>query len=373
MSEDAPARDTAALAAATRLLAWPFIATALAGDAMAEQARIAARLIGGAPDEPAARPEWSAPNRVRLELATMDLRDFSRTGEGVQVLVCAPFALHGADIVDLAPGHSLVETLASQGCGRLFVTDWRSATPEMRLLTIDSYLADLNVAVDEIGAPADLIGLCQGGWMALVYAARFPGKVRRLVLAGAPVDTRAAPSPIASAARHVPLGVFDEIVRLGDGRLLGCDALQLWEPALQSADVAAALQVSRDRDFDRNYLVERFRRWSAAVVDLPGPLYRQAVLWLFRENRLAAGRFVALGRTVDLGAVRHPLFLLAAHDDEVVPPAQLFALQRLAGTRPADIRMLTVAGGHLSLFLGADTLRDAWIPVAHWLVQDSST
>ena len=30
----------------------------------------------------------------------------------------------------------------------------------------------------EIGPPVDLVGLCQGGWMALVYAARFPGKVR---------------------------------------------------------------------------------------------------------------------------------------------------------------------------------------------------
>ena len=60
----------------------------------------------------------------------------------------------------------------------------------MQFLGIDDYLADLNVLIDEIGAPVDLIGLCQGGWMALVYAARFPGKVRKLVLAGAPVDTR---------------------------------------------------------------------------------------------------------------------------------------------------------------------------------------
>jgi pimeloyl-ACP methyl ester carboxylesterase len=54
------------------------------------------------------------------------------------------------------------------------------------LRTIDSYLSDLNVAVDDIGPPVDLIGLCQGGWLSLVYAARFAGKVRRLVLAGAP-------------------------------------------------------------------------------------------------------------------------------------------------------------------------------------------
>lgn len=49
---------------------------------------------------------------------------------------------------------------AHNGCHRVFVTDWRSATRDMRLLTIDSYLAELNVAVDELGAPpAGLLGL----------------------------------------------------------------------------------------------------------------------------------------------------------------------------------------------------------------------
>ena len=41
-------------------------------------------------------------------------------------LVCAPFALHSANLTDLAPGHSLVETLRAIGLARLLVTDWRS-------------------------------------------------------------------------------------------------------------------------------------------------------------------------------------------------------------------------------------------------------
>jgi pimeloyl-ACP methyl ester carboxylesterase len=36
--------------------------------------------------------------------------------------------------------------------------------------------------------------------MALVYAARFPGKIRKLVLAGAPVDTKAEPSVLSAIA-----------------------------------------------------------------------------------------------------------------------------------------------------------------------------
>jgi poly(3-hydroxyalkanoate) synthetase len=77
----------------------------------------------------------------------MRLRDFSTPERGQAALVCAPYALHGATIVDFAPGHSVVQALRKAGVARLFVTDWRSATPPMRYFSIDSYLADLNVAL----------------------------------------------------------------------------------------------------------------------------------------------------------------------------------------------------------------------------------
>jgi poly(3-hydroxyalkanoate) synthetase len=99
-------------------------------------------------------------------------------------------------VADFATGHSLVAALRQAGLQRIFVTDWRSATSEMRFLGVDDYLAELNVVVDEIGGMADLVGLCQGGWMALVYAARFPAKVRKLVLAGASIDIAAASSAL---------------------------------------------------------------------------------------------------------------------------------------------------------------------------------
>jgi len=42
----------------------------------------------------------------------------------------------------------------------------------------------------------NLVGLCQGGWMSAMCAARFPRKVASLVLAGAPIDTDAGNGPI---------------------------------------------------------------------------------------------------------------------------------------------------------------------------------
>lgn len=360
---------------ATSLFLWPFIALASASEVAAVQAGEFARLMLAAEGCPAPcrAPDWTTPNRVRLELPTMDLRDFSPGRDGTPTLVCAPFTLHGATISDFAPGHSLVEALARDGCPHVFVTDWRSASRDMRLLTLDDYLAALNVAIDEIGPPVDLVGLCQGGVMALILAARFPAKVRRLVLAGAPVDTGAAASLLSTAAQNLPLGVFDEVVRLGEGRVLGQRVLDLLGPALQAGDGAAALQLEAGDAAANEAMLQRFRDWYACTLDLPGPYYRDIVAWLFKENRLAEGRFVALGRQLDLGDVRQPLFLLAARDDEVVARDQLLATQRLVGTRAAEIESLVVPGGHLGLFVGRRTLREAWTHVARWLAQPSNT
>ena len=66
----------------------------------------------------------------------------------------------------------------------------------MKDLEIDNYLAEIVVAIDDLGGRVDLVGLCQGGWVAAMVAARFPEKVNSLVLAGSPIDTDAGNGPI---------------------------------------------------------------------------------------------------------------------------------------------------------------------------------
>src|SRR4051812_14994436 len=129
---------------------------------------------------PSPEPAWTTPHAVRLDLPTMRLRGFS-TGDasGRATILVAPFALHQATIADFAPGHSIVETLVAAGVSLLFVVQCKSATATMPFVSIDDYLAGLNVCVDEVGGRVNLVGLCQGGWLSLAYAARFPDKIGR--------------------------------------------------------------------------------------------------------------------------------------------------------------------------------------------------
>ena len=349
---------------------WPALAAASASDFAAAVAKQFADLaIGADRGPPLHEPQWATRNTITLELRTVRLRDFSTAHEGVPVLLCAPYALHGAAVVDLAPEHSLVAALRDNGLRRLFVTDWRSATADMRFLGIDDYLADLNVLVDQLGGRVDLIGLCQGGWMSLLYAARFPTKIRKLVLAGAPVDIAAARSALTALVDANPLTVFEEMVKLGNGLVLGQRMLKFWGPEMaEPGDVHRLLQTAKSTgSADFASLEATFQDWYKWTVDLPGTYYLEIVERLYRRNEMATGRFVALGESVDLAKVRTPLFLLAARDDELIAQEQLFAVERLVGTPSHHIRKATAPCRHLGLFMGRKILGEYWPKIAIWI------
>jgi len=161
------------------------------------------------------QPEWATSNRVVLELDTMRLRDFSRKSlkhPQTPVLIDAPYAGHSSTIADYAVGQSLVEVLLGNGLDHVLVTDWKGATSSMKAFGIDKYLADIDAAVGFLGGKVNLVGLCQGGWMSAMYAARFPDKVCSLVLAGAPIDTDAGNGPIKKMAHSLPLSPYEEMV-----------------------------------------------------------------------------------------------------------------------------------------------------------------
>jgi poly(3-hydroxyalkanoate) synthetase len=142
--------------------------------------------------------------------------------------------------------------------------------------------------------------------------------------------------------------------------------LQFWSRKLTAQDIEVALQRSLS-DTGGPELLERFGQWNSETLNLPGAYYLQIVNWIFRENRIAAGEFTALGRKIDLRDVKAPIFLLAGLDDEVVPAVQALATARFVGTPSALIAAASEPSDHLGLFMGARTHAHAWPRIAEWL------
>ena len=280
-----------------------------------------------------------------------------------------PLALHGAVVADLATGHSLVAALRVAGIERLFMADWRSASADMRFLGIDDYLADLNVLVDQVGGLVDIVGLCQGGWLSLVFAARFPAKVRKLVMAGVPVDIAAGQSELSAIAAQTPLAMFQSLVSRGDGRVIGRDLAKFWRNnTVDANDIRQSLQTLQaigSPEFTR--LEEIFKKWNSWTIDVPGNYYLEIIEKLYKRNELATGSFVALGQRIDLSRLQIPMYLLAGNVDQVVAPEQLLAVERLVGTPPVYLRHDVAPSDHLGLFMGKQTLEEYWPRIVRWI------
>ncbi len=320
-------------------------------------------------DRDAKEPEGATPGKIALELHTVRLRDFTVVKSGVPILLCTPLALHGAAVADLAAGHSLVAALRGAGIERLFMADWRSASADMRFLGIDDYLSDLNVLVDHLGGLVDLVGLCQGGWLSLLYAGRFPTKVRKLVMAGSPVDIATRQSELSAVAAATPLTMFQSLVDSGDGRVIGRNVAKLWGTDTVDANyVRQSLQTLQPTDSPEFTRLEAsFRNWNSWTIDVPGTYYLEVIEKLYKRNELATGSFVALGQKIDLSRLRLPMYLLAGSADEVVAPEQLLAVERLVGTQPEHLRHEVAPSNHLGLFMGKRTLEEYWPRIVRWL------
>jgi hypothetical protein len=322
------------------------------------------------------KPVWSAANRVNLDLPTMLLRDFSVAGgEGLPVIIDAPFAGHSATIADFSDDQSLVRTLLNNGLKKVYVTDWKSATDEMKDFSIDTYMQDLDTAIDAVGGKAHLIGICQGGWMSAAYAARFIGKVETLVLAGSPIDADAGEGSVKHLAHTLPMSFYNALVTAGGGRLLGKFMLAGWKGMNPTNQYITKYLDLFSHIWDDKYLkrAEEFARWYETPQDLPGVYYLQAVEWLFKKNRLATGSFVALGHTITLRDITIPIYMLAGDNDDITPAEQVFNAAHLVSTPEINMVQKSVAGGHIGLFMGRTNLETVWPEICQWIRAHDST
>lgn len=313
-------------------------------------------------------PEWQLPHVTVLRTAFAHVHEFSPADADpgvVPTLVLPPQAGHSSHVVDFAPGQSQLAVMLEAGLTRLYAMEWRPATATTRGVTVTDYLDVIDRAIAHAGGRVNLVGDCQGGWLAAIYAALNPERVHTLTLAGAPIDFHAGESVIA-ATTHVltsTLGMapYRMLVAANGGNMSGRAVLSNFILMQPQSELGRQLQLFENLDDPQH--VERYRvfeDWFKYTQDIPGAFYLWLVEHLFHGNELIHGRLVVDGRRADLARIACPLLLLAGARDHITPPAQLFAAAGAVGTPAADIVQRTSAGGHLGLFTGRQALTEDW-------------
>ncbi|GAA1834911.1 alpha/beta fold hydrolase [Pseudonocardia ailaonensis] len=316
-----------------------------------------------------AEPRWRLEHEIALETDFAVLRDFTRDADRgaavVPTLVLPPQAGHSSTVADFAPGQSQLAAIRESGLTRLYALDWRPATSATKHVTIDDYIDVVDRSIRRMGGRANLVGDCQGGWLAAIYATLHPERVHTLTLAGAPIDFHAGDSVIAAStaalAGRFGMLPYRGLVAANGGTMSGAAVLSNFVMMQPQVEIGRQLQLLAHIDDAQH--VERYRvfeDWFKHTQDIPGAFYLWLVENLFWRNRLVRGELTVGGRPAKLGAISCPLFLLAGATDHITPPAQLFAIADHVSTPAAEIVERTAAGGHLGLFTGKKALAEDW-------------
>ncbi|MBV9915810.1 MAG: alpha/beta hydrolase [Solirubrobacterales bacterium] len=325
-------------------------------------------------------PAWTTPHKIVFEAPVGRLRDFSRARPRhpnvVPTLVLPPQAGHDSCIVDYTPEQSQMGAVLAAGLERAISLDWLGATRETADATIDDYLDLIDRAVEYAGGRVNLIGDCQGGWLATVYAALYPERVNTLTLAGAPIDFHAGEPVIHEVLRHLApagdLGFYEALVAADGGVLKGEHMLAGFIMINPGDEISRQMELLAHIDDAAHVARYReFENWFKHTQDIPGGFYLWIVRHLFRDNELIAGELEVRGQRVNLGRIEMPLNLLAGATDHITPPDQVFAIASLVGTPPERIVRDVTTGGHLGLFMSHKALHDHWPPLLEGVLEHS--
>lgn len=251
-------------------------------------------------------------------------------------------------LFDLAPNSSLVGGLAARGHDVTLI-DWGSPRRIDAGTSFRDYIeryiprAMEAVAGDE---PVTIAGVCLGGTLATMTAARYPKRIAALITIVAPIDFR----PMELMRRwtekgHFPIDKLMNAFGVMPGPLVGQGFD--WQDPIGIAKKGPRLwERFEDRSFAESAFV--LESWNRDNVDVPGAAYRRLIKDLYRDNALYEGRFKLGRRALKLEDITAPALVIAGARDGVCKPE---AARALLDKASGENRYHEEPGGHTGVFL----------------------
>jgi polyhydroxyalkanoate synthase len=257
-------------------------------------------------------------------------------------------------ILDLRPDNSMVRHLLQQG-HPVFLMSWRNFDQAHAGTTWDDLIETgiikgLQVTREISGEQRpNCVGFCIGGTLLssalAVLAARGDkniGSVSLLTTFLDYLDTG-------------PIDIFvdEQLVAYRERTIGGLDGpIGLFK----GEDMGNTFSLLRPNDLWWNYNVDKYLKgqkpipldllfWNNDSTNLPGPMYCWYLRHTYLQNDLKSGELDCCGVKLDLRAIDAPAYILATHDDHIVPWRSAYAsTQLLSGTK----RFVLGASGHIA-------------------------
>lgn len=310
-----------------------------------------------------------APRVVYAELARVGrvcVRDAGGEGApGVPPVVLVPSMVNKGYVLDLYPGHSMVEALKKQGF-RVLLVDWGEpaegplhSMAEV-VVTLEKVLA---MVVLKVGA-VHLFGYCMGGVLALAAAVRLGSDhVRTLSTAAMPWDFSVTPTHgTLATARAVMLGGDVGLPAAETLPVITAEAMQLGFYLLDPWSPVRRLMAYGEAAEDRLPFMTALEDWLGDGLALDGGVGREILLHWYADNVTLRGRWVVDGVTITPAALTMPWWACVCQRDVLVPA--LCALPAVAQGKDVTIHMADT--GHVGLVCGRRAGEQLFDPLCDW-------
>ncbi|MFJ7284334.1 class I poly(R)-hydroxyalkanoic acid synthase [Pseudomonas sp. NPDC099000] len=257
-------------------------------------------------------------------------------------------------ILDLRPDNSMVRHLLQQG-HPVFLMSWRNFDQAHAGTTWDDLIETgiikgLQVTREISGEQRpNCVGFCIGGTLLssalAVLAARGDKEIGSVSLLTTFLDY----------LDTGPIDIFvDEQLVAYRERTIG--GLEGPIGLFKGEDMGNTFSLLRPNDLWWNYNVDKYLKgqkpipldllfWNNDSTNLPGPMYCWYLRHTYLQNDLKSGELDCCGVKLDLRAIDAPAYILATHDDHIVPWRSAYAsTQLLSGTK----RFVLGASGHIA-------------------------
>ncbi|HEX5514972.1 MAG TPA: class III poly(R)-hydroxyalkanoic acid synthase subunit PhaC [Gammaproteobacteria bacterium] len=272
------------------------------------------------------------------------------------------------DILDFTPQRSVLASLRDAGHS-VYLLDWGRPGPGDRHLSLDDYVDGLLYdAIEQIrqrhaGAAVSLFGVCQGGTLALCYAALYPEHVAKLVTLVTPVDFHAGNASLYHLAKYVDFDRFAAAYGTIPASVLNIAYVGLKPFRILSQRYVDMLDIAADPAALTDFM--RMEQWMYDSPDQAGEAFRQFAKHFYQNNDLIHGRVRLAGRPVRLDRLDMPVLNVYAADDHLVPAPSALALGDHVPKR--RYQAVEFPGGHLAVFVTRRAHTQLYPMVGQWL------
>ena len=293
------------------------------------------------------------PGKVIFQNELMQLIQYAPQTETVLAtpVVIIPPWINKFYVLDLTAEKSFVRWAVENGL-TVFMVSWVNPGPELAAKGFEDYMKDGVLTAFEVAKKASgakelhAVGYCVGGTMLAMTLAWLAASGKKPGLASTTFLTTQVDFTYAG-----DLKVF-----IDEEQVAALERKMLESGVMEGRKMANAFNMLRANDLIWPYVVNNYLKgqapfpfdilyWNSDSTRLPAANHSFYLRNCYLDNKLAQGRLLLAGKTLDLKAIDVPMYSVATREDHIAPAASVFlGLQKFGNPG----RFVLAGSGHIA-------------------------